>query len=81
MCNQMVSIVHIVSICKTRFTIPVQWKSTYIVKLSKLRIVKDEVHSGLFGKDGAIAEGVSHSSQPWSDLEEVCVCIPKTTMS
>ena len=45
-----------------------QWKSTYIIKLFKLGIVEDEVHSGHFGKDGAIAQGVSQCSQPWTDL-------------
>ena len=49
-----------------------QWKSTYIIKLFKLGIVEDEVHSGHFGKDGAIAQGVSQCSQPWTDLGEVC---------
>ena len=52
-----------------------QWKSTYIIKLFKLGIVEDEVHSGHFGKDGAIAQGVSQCSQPWRDLGEVCAQI------
>ena len=50
-----------------------QRKSTYIVKLFKLRVVKDEVHSGHLGKDGPIAERVSQCGQPWINLGEVCV--------
>ena len=49
----------------------VQWRSSYIIKLFKLGIVEDEVHSSYFGKDGAITQGVSQGSQPWMDL---CVC-------
>ena len=51
------------------------WRSTYIVKLFKLRVVEDEVHPSHFGKDGAIAQGVSQCSQPWTDLGEVCAQI------
>ena len=51
------------------------WKSTYIVKLFKLRIVEDEVHPGHLGKDGTITQGVSQCSQPWTDLGEVCAQI------
>ena len=54
-----------------------QCKSTYIVKPFKLRVVEDEVHSGLFGKDGAIAQGVSQCVQPWINLGCVCVWVPK----
>ena len=50
------------------FTTHVRWKSTYIVKLYKLGVVEDEVHSGHFGKDGAITQGVSQCSQPWINL-------------
>ena len=54
------------------FSIQDHGNSTYIVKLFKLRVVEDKVHSGHLGKDGAIAEGVSHCSQPWTDLGETC---------
>ena len=52
----------------------VQWRSSYIIKLFKLGIVEDEVHSSYFSKDGAITQGVSQRRQPWMDLC-VCVCV------
>ena len=52
-------------------------KPTYIVKHFKLGVVEDEVHSGHFGKNGAIAQGVSHCSQPGTDLGKTCECKDK----
>ena len=69
------SIVHIISTRKhVEKNSILRWKSTYIVKLFKLGVVEDEVHSGHLGKDGTITQGVSQCSQPWSDLGEVCAC-------